>query len=91
MRLLFIACLIYVVLGIYLYVFQRGFIYFPVPAIESDLDQLSVISEGRRIRITVLNPGHARAMLYFGGNAEQIDYSALALQPHFEDLTIYLT
>ena len=88
--LLFSALLLYVGFGLYLYAGQRSFIYFPVSAIKRDLSQQVFENDGHSIRAAVLNQGKSKAILYFGGNAESVDYNAVPFASLFHDFTVYL-
>jgi hypothetical protein len=63
----------YGVLCAWVFFTQRGQIYFPTPVSEAPRAQaLWVESQGERIKVwTVARPG-GRALLYFGGNAEDV-------------------
>ncbi len=79
----------------FLYLFQRKLIYYPVandaefsaqPFIVNNLTkQQSVELHG-----WVLNPGQSKALIYFGGNAEQITARQAFLTSVFHDYSIYL-
>jgi pimeloyl-ACP methyl ester carboxylesterase len=89
-RLLIFGILIYLGLGLYLYLAQRDFIYFPVPAAEYNYDETVFENDGYKIKVTVLNRGNNRAIIYFGGNAENIDYNIEGFSQHFSEYTVYL-
>jgi pimeloyl-ACP methyl ester carboxylesterase len=89
-RLLILGTLIYFGLGFYLYLIQRDFIYLPVPSSRSDLNEKVFQNGDHRIRVTVLNEGSNRAIIYFGGNAEDVDYNAEEFSRLFSDQSIYL-
>ncbi len=42
------------------------------------------------IHVTILNKGNKKALVYFGGNAENVDYNALKFSSLFPSYTIYL-
>lgn len=98
--LLLFALIAYVVLGIFLYLQQRSFIYFPVPENKTGLDTQWFESEGHRIKVTVLRPqksinkdsdnNGSKAILYFGGNAESVEYNAEDFLKVFPEYTSYL-
>ena len=85
-----IALLVYVLLGVYLYVQQRSFIYFPTSSSASSHAQHVFVNEGVEINVSVLNKGQAHAMVYFGGNAENVDNNATNFLQWFPEHTIYL-
>lgn len=82
---------LYLLLAAFLYLFQRSMIYFPVPP-DPDFfaDEITLESDGHRLHGWVLNPGKARAMLYFGGNAEQITLNRNLFEDLFRDYSVYL-
>ena len=76
--------------GLYLYLVQRDFIYFPVHSSASEYEQRIFENDGYQIKATVLNKGNTKAIIYFGGNAENVDYNSEAFSQLFTDHTIYL-
>ena len=76
-----VVVVIYLLASVFLYVFQRKLIYFPVgidPAFGAE--EITVDNEGTLLHGWILNPGKTRALIYFGGNSELIKVStALAL------------
>lgn len=75
----------------YLYIYQRRYIYNPSPEIPNGKFPLIKIRNGLRlIRVLVVNHVQPDAIIYFGGNSEQVNLNA----PHFSKLfpnhTIYL-
>ena len=85
-----IALLMYVLMGVYLYIQQRSFIYFPIAFSSSDLNQQVFVNEGIEIHVSVLNAGQDHAIMYFGGNAENVDYNATNFLQWFPEYTVYL-
>lgn len=57
-------------------------------AIDDSMHELDV--GGTVLRGWVVNPGRARALVYFGGNGERLDLSREAVAHHFPDHTTYL-
>ncbi len=83
--------LIYGAAAAYLYLFQRSYIYFPAMTRPAAVDtNLELVRGGVTLRGWRLQPGHDEALIYFGGNAERIEYNI----PEFEALvprhTIYM-
>ena len=74
-----------------LYFKQRDLIYYPaataIPAAATDFE---LVREGVTLRGWRLNPGKARTLIYFGGNAERLDASREEFARLFPDRTIYL-
>lgn len=78
-------------LGLFLYVFQRSFVYFPTPEVQQPIgknQRFAIANE--RINTLVLNEGKERAILYFGGNGEAVAYNAEAFSAIFPHHTVYL-
>jgi uncharacterized protein len=91
MRILLIILLgIYWAIGAFLYIKQREFIYMPTPAIAHPYDVRTFKHDGQILNTTVLNPGKPEAILYFGGNAENVDYNAESFSQLFPNHTVYL-
>ena len=91
MKSIFISgMLIYFGLGLYLYIQQRSLIYFPVASIQSGLVEKIFENDGHSIKVSVLNNGQEKAIVYFGGNAEDVDYNAKEFSNLFSEYTVYL-
>ena len=91
MKSLFLTALsLYIGFGLYIYTVQRNFIYFPVAASENRLEERIFKNDGEQIKSTVINQGNNRAIIYFGGNAENVDYNAPQFSALFNDHTLYL-
>ena len=76
--LLVTVCLIYLGICLALFVLQRKILYFPVPAtISGDLPEnvevLSFDTDGETLQGWIVNKGQAKALVYYGGNAENIE------------------
>ena len=90
-RLLLSAALVYLALCTWLYVKQRSLLYFPVPAMANVQAQaFELTSDGLQLKGWVVNPGQSEAVIYFGGNGEQIEWNAAEFQGSMPNLTIYL-
>ena len=82
---------VYICLGVLLYVMQRQILYSPTPEIDGhNLDFLVIQSEQELIKIVRLNAGKRRAILYFGGNVEQVSDNSASFGRIFKDRTVYL-
>jgi hypothetical protein len=81
----------YGVLCAWVFVTQRAQIYFPTPASEAPGAQaLWIESQGERIKVwSVTRPG-GRALLYFGGNAEDVAANVELFTEAFPDRSLYL-
>jgi pimeloyl-ACP methyl ester carboxylesterase len=83
--------LVYVGMGAMLYLQQRSHLYFPTPPWTGALESRYVTAtDGTKLEMWIVNPGRERAILYFGGNAEQIEQNAIAYQRFLGAYTIYL-
>ena len=82
--------LIYVLVGAVLFFYQRKLIYFPTANIPHNYEQLQLTHENVTLEIIVLNQGKKEAILYFGGNAEAVVYSAEDFLSAFPLQTVYL-
>ncbi len=73
-----------------LYIFQRNLLYFPTEKYEHPFERISISSQGETIEVIVLNKGHDKALIYFGGNAEAVVSNTEAFSSNFPDVTSYL-
>jgi len=80
----------YVGTGLFLYLNQRSFLYFPTPNISTPYTQMTLHNERETINIIVLNKGYENAILYFGGNAESMAQSSAEIARQFPTFTVYL-
>ena len=81
---------VYFFIGLFLYIKQNDFLYFPTQHIDTTYEEKVFTNEGVSISTTVLNFGQKRAILYFGGNGENVDYQANNFKEIFKDCTVYL-
>jgi esterase/lipase len=80
----------YVGMGLFLYIYQRDFLYFPTPDISTPYAEMTLQNEGASINVIVLNEGYENAILYFGGNAESMAQSSDYIAQQFPTFTVYL-
>lgn len=92
-----VLVLVLAVLGLYgalcvsLYVGQRHQVYHPEASWQvRQPPDLELTRDGVALRGWVMNPGQAKAVLYFGGNGERIEDSRIELARWLPDHTIYL-
>ena len=78
----------YAALCTWFYVQQRALLYFPVPA-RGQLPTMPVPSADAEVRSSVAHPDAADALVYFGGNAEDVSLSAEELATSYPDHAIY--
>ncbi len=88
---LLFALLVYAGCSLFLYIAQRGFIYFPTPEVSNPTARdLRIDSGGETIQVWQLNPGGSQAILYIGGNAEDVSNNTPDFLKLFGDYTVYL-
>jgi pimeloyl-ACP methyl ester carboxylesterase len=82
---------IYLLASVYLYLCQRKLIYYPV-GIDSSFkaEEISIANQGINLRGWIINPGQAKAMVYFGGNSERISNNQSLFKNVFADYSVYL-
>ena len=90
MKLAAVAALAYLALCGLLALFQRSFIYFPQPRTNRDHPTLTLAVPDARIEVTTRQSQQPGALLYFGGNAEDVSWSAGELEAAFPDRDLYL-
>lgn len=71
-----------------LYLFQRSLLYFPQPA-RLDLPSLRLQVPEAELQVSVQALAGARAVLYFGGNAEDVSGSLAELAASFPEHSVY--
>jgi len=85
------AAFIYFAVCGWLYVKQRSLLYFPVPAMDDVRAQgFELASDGLKLKGWIVNPGQPEAMIYFGGNGEQIEWNAEEFQNSIPNVSVYL-
>ena len=82
--------LIYLIPGLLLFINQRSFLYFPTEKTNHQYDKITFDNDGETIEVIVLNKGHKKALIYFGGNGESVVYNAPDYLRTFPDHTVYL-
>jgi pimeloyl-ACP methyl ester carboxylesterase len=86
-----IAALLYLGVGIFLYFAQRSFLYQPVPETAgTEADEMRVESGGVSLKIWHFNPRLSKAIIYFGGNAENVYWNVPVFKEMFADYSVYL-
>lgn len=83
-----IAIGLYLVLCALLFAFQRSLIYMPQPG--GGAPSFELASGDARLRITARPLDGPDAVIYFGGNAESVDWSLPELQAAFPKSALYL-
>jgi uncharacterized protein len=86
-----LGAFVYVCFCACLYLFQRSFIYFPVPAVNGvAAEEVWLESDEARLRVWRLRADRPHAILYFGGNAEDVSLNVREFGAWFPDQAIYL-
>lgn len=81
----------YIAICFLLFIFQRQMIYFPTSEMSVPSVAHTVLDTGEvRIKVWILNPGKEKALIYFGGNAENVVYNIDDFRTLFSDRTVYL-
>ena len=81
----------YLLLVALIYFWQRSLLFYPVPAREG-IQQEPISFQNRDISLHgwILNKGQAKAMIYFGGNSEDITNNIDLFKELFKNFTVYL-
>ncbi|PZW63115.1 MULTISPECIES: alpha/beta hydrolase [unclassified Pseudomonas] len=81
----------YLLLCVALFVFQRALIYYPQPrAIDTPESLLTLSVADAQVLVTVRPHDGPKALIYFGGNAEDVSRSLPGFSQAFADHAIYL-
>ena len=90
-KLMAIVAFMYVGLCAVLFFYQRNLIYFPpLPNSERDTDTFVLSSDGAQLLVNASNRSGTDAVIYFGGNAEDVSYSLPTISAAFQGYAIYL-
>ena len=83
--------LLYVSLCVFMYFAQRSFLYQPTPEISAtDVDEVRIESSGASLKVWHFNPDRPKAIVYFGGNAENVYWNVPSFREIFTDYSVYL-
>jgi hypothetical protein len=80
--------LLYAAACLLLYLFQRSLLYFPQPA-RVPVPALALSVPGAELQVSVRAHAGPRAVLYFGGNAEDVSGDLAELAATFPDCAVY--
>lgn len=83
------AGLVYLALCVLLFIFQRQLLYFPQPARVAVETEWLLLADAR-LQLSVRPRPNAPALLYFGGNAEDVSASLAELAALFPEYALYL-
>jgi len=81
---------IYLLLMAALYLLQRKMIYKPTPYVEHNFKTSEFTHQQQTSEALVTQPSQKQAIIYYGGNAENIIYSAADFDTRFPDYSTYL-
>jgi pimeloyl-ACP methyl ester carboxylesterase len=85
-----IAALVYIALCLVLFLAQRSFIYYPqARSAGDDRPTLTLSVDGERILVNTRPGPSANAVIYFGGNAENVSLSLPTLAAAFPERSIF--
>jgi pimeloyl-ACP methyl ester carboxylesterase len=84
-----IAALIYVALCVTLFLAQRSFIYYPQPRSAAADSPITLSVDGERILVNTRPHPGAAAVIYFGGNAEDVSFSLPTLAAAFPERSVF--
>jgi pimeloyl-ACP methyl ester carboxylesterase len=86
-----LAAALYLGLCLALFLFQRSLIYFPQPPAIGGPERLLMLPvTDQKIAVTVRPLASAKALIYFGGNAEDVSRSLPSFAEAFPDHALYL-
>lgn len=86
-----VALLLYGAACVALYAFQRSLIYFPRPsAFDAASTTLTLPVPGADLVVSVRQHAGTKALIYFGGNAEDVSASLSSFSSAFPDYALYL-
>jgi pimeloyl-ACP methyl ester carboxylesterase len=87
--LLTIAIGVYTGLCLVFFLFQRSFIYMPTPVTAAHAAAFPLEVPGATVRISARPHDGPKALVYFGGNAEDVSFTVPELAGLFPDRAIY--
>lgn len=91
LSILLVIALVYGGICVALYAFQRSLIYFPQPGgLAAPASTLKLAVAGADLRVSVRPHDGPKALIYFGGNAEDVSLSLPAFSKAFPDRALYL-
>lgn len=87
----FLGVLAYSIFCLFLFLRQRSLIFYPHRAVTSDQAEVVWLqNEGERLKIWHLPRESQTALIYFGGNAEDVSLNIACYTTLFPDLSLYL-
>jgi len=80
---------VYAGLCLIFFFFQRSFIYMPTPATAAHAGAVALEVPGATLRVSCRPMEGTKALVYFGGNAEDVAFTLPELAAAFPDRAIY--
>lgn len=75
----------------YLYINQRALLYYPTPAVEvADATRIALRSDGETLQLWRVGPAQGNALIYFGGNAQDVSRLVPVFGRNFPNRPVYL-
>ena len=90
LNVLAIAAGVYAGLCLVFLLFQRSFIYMPTPETPAHAAAVTLDVPGARLRVSTRPLDGPKALVYFGGNAEDVAYTLPELAAAFPDRAVFL-
>lgn len=88
---LFLGVLAYSSLSIFMFLRQRSLIFYPHPGVKSsEAETLWLDNDGERLKIWHVPRSSKTALIYFGGNAEDVSLNLFSFKTLFPDLSLYM-
>lgn len=87
-----VAIVVYLAFCALLFAYQRSLIYFPQPPSPANgASNFTLQTDGAQVQVTAMPRKGLDAVVYFGGNAEDVNFSLPDLAAAFPEHAIYLT
>ncbi|WP_072682396.1 alpha/beta hydrolase [Arcobacter sp. LA11] len=89
--LILIIIFVYMLITLIVYIFQRSLLYFPTTYTKIDgVEEIYFKFNSIKLQGWVLNKGQEKALIYYGGNAENIEQNIDSFKTLFPNRTVYL-
>ena len=89
--LLLLFAVAYLLIGALLYLLQRNLLFYPVPARDGIAEEMIMFNnQDLSLHGWILNRGQHKALIYFGGNSEDITNNINQFRDLFKNYTVYL-
>ncbi|RLA08504.1 MAG: alpha/beta hydrolase, partial [Gammaproteobacteria bacterium] len=86
-----VLAICYLLMVAFLYFMQRSLLFYPVPPVDGiSTETISFTNQDISLQGWVLNKGQSRALVYYGGNAEDITANIPLFDDLFKHHTVYL-